>query len=183
LKRLSPDRERNYPNLRAQGYKVSSEETLGELVRYNCVALVADGDQTTWWEPSTVNSKPVKRPGRYWPNGIATDGSIESYVRLYELLGYKRCNNARFEILYEKIAIYGYPEGAFSHVAYQLFFGWISKLGDYEDIKHNTLEALVCDDYGQVKVFMKRRCRLRGYLSRAFFNLTARLWPVDRKTF
>ena len=181
MKCLSPDKERNYPNLRAHGYTVTSETTENKWIKYNCVALAADGDQTTWWEPSTVNSKPVKRPGRYWPDGIDTDGSIESYIKLYELLGYEKCDSGGVNLLYEKIAIYGYPEEAFSHVCYQLYFGWISKLGDLEDIRHNTLEALECDNYGHVKVFMRRRCSLRGYFSRALFNLTARFWPIDRK--
>lgn len=179
---LAPEKECRYPNLRSHGYKVTSDDTSDKRVKYNCVSLAADGDQTTWWEPSTFNSKPIKRPGRYWPDGVPTDGSIESYKKLFELLDYKQCDNARVEIFYEKIAIYGYPEEAFSHVAYQLYFGWISKLGDWEDIRHSTLQALESEDYGQIKIIMKRRCTLRGFLSRAFFNITAKRWPVDRKT-
>ena len=177
---LSPDRECRYPNLRAHGYKVTSEDTINKIVRYNCVALAAE-DQKAWWEPSTVNSKPVKKPGRHWPDGIPTDGSLASYIMLFELLGYKKCESPKVEIFYEKIALYGYPEDAFAHVAYQLYFGWISKLGEWEDIKHRTLEALESDDYGEVKVFMKRRCALRGFLARAFFNQTSRFWSTRRR--
>lgn len=186
LRYLPPNIESHYPNLRAIGYGISSKSTSESLVKYNCVALVAD-DQTMWWEPSTVNSKPVRKPGRYWPGGIPTDGSVESYVMLFELLGYEqldisnKSDASRLEILYEKIAIFGYPEEAFSHVAYQLYFGWISKLGDWHDIKHKTLKALESDYYGEVKVIMKKRCSLRGLLSRAFFNQTARMWPVNTR--
>jgi hypothetical protein len=181
LKYLPAHKEQKYPNLRTHGYRVTSETTEYKYQKYNCVALAADGDFTIWWEPSTLNSKPVKRPGRYWPDGIATDGSVESYVKLYELLGYQKCDSGKLELLYEKIVIYGYtPEEAFSHVAYQLYSGWISKLGDMEDIKHRTPEALVSEDYGDIKVFMKRQCNLRGFLARAFFNTIAKRWPVKK---
>jgi hypothetical protein len=161
---------------------VSSEDTIYKKVRYNCVALAADGDFTIWWAPSTLNSKPVKRPGFYWPDGIPTDASIESYIMLFKLLGYATCAdfNDRVEMLYEKIAIFGYPgDNEFSHVAYQLYFGWISKLGEWQDIKHRNLQGLKCDDYGQPMVIMKRRCSCRGFLARAFFNQIARIWPVN----
>lgn len=99
---------------------------------------------------------------------------------LYQRFGYQQCDGANVELFYEKIALYGYsPEDAFAHVAYQLYFEWISKLGDWEDIKHRTLQALESEDYGTIKVIMKRRCTLRGFLARAAFNLTARLWPVN----
>ena len=82
----------------------------------------------------------------------------------------------------KKIAIYVDSQGEFSHVAYQLFRGWTSKLGGWEDIKHKTLGALEEGDYGNAKVFLKRRSGLRGFLTRAFFHTTTRLWPVKRPT-
>lgn len=180
---LPPERECHYPQLRSHGYKVSSETTDDKPVKYNCVAFAAGGDTKFWWEPSTFNSKPVKRPGRFWPDGIDTDDSIETYVKVFESLGYSVCKNEirdciKVDLLYEKVIIYGYPERAFSHVAYQLYFGWVSKLGDWQDIKHKTFNGLEGDYYGNVAVVMKRRCKTRGFLFRAFPNLTAKFWPV-----
>ena len=74
------------------------------------MAFAADGDLTTWWEPFTVNSMLVKRPGRFWPQNIATDGSLESYIELYKLIGYQICSGDSRELLYEKIALFGYQD-------------------------------------------------------------------------
>jgi len=180
VKRLPPERESQYPNLRSNGYWVSSKTTENELVKYNCVALAACDDLTVWWEPSTMNSKSVIRPGRYWPLEL-TDDFLSTYCKLFESLGYRQCPNARLELLYEKIALYGDSDDCFLHVAYQLYFGWISKMGDRHDITHRTLKALENDEYGKAKIFMKKRCDIRGYLSRAFFNWTSRNWPVNRR--
>src|SRR5437870_4600517 len=113
---LSPDREERYPNLRAHGYTVTSEETLHKRVRYNCVAWAALGDTKKWWQAEP-------EPDYFWPKGILSDGSFQSYVELYKSLGYETCQSRSRELFYEKIALFAYPDGAFSHVSYQLFFG------------------------------------------------------------
>jgi hypothetical protein len=102
-------------------------------------------------------------------------------VELFESLGYRPCNSDRPEIFFEKVALYATPDGDFAHVCYQLFFGWTSKLGGWEDIRHKTLKALEDGDYGSVKIIMKRRSGIRGFLARAFFNITTDCWPVERK--
>ena len=168
---LQAERECHYPELRKQGYRVTSEDTVNKLVRYNCVAWAADGDDEIWWEP-------IKEPGFYWPKGISDDGTLESYVEIFKLLGYKKCDSERFEFFHERIILYGYPEGSFSHVAYQLYTGWTSKLGDWQDIKHKTSEGLEGDYCGQVEIVMKRRCGFRGFLARAFPNFIFWIWPV-----
>lgn len=181
---LPPEKERHYPQIRSHGYKVSSDTTEHKSQKYNCVAFAAGGDTKFWWEGSTFNSKPVKKPGRFWPDGIDTDDSIETYVKVFESVGYsvykgKIEDCVKFELFCEKIIIYGYPEQAFSHVSYQLYFGWIAKLGDWEDVKHKTFNALEGEYYGNVMVVMKRTCKLRGFLFRAFPNLIAKFWPVS----
>jgi hypothetical protein len=168
---LSPGKESLHPNLRAHGYRVTSEETAPSTVKYNCVAWAATADRKNWWQAGN-------EPGYFWPNGVRDDGSFQSYVELFEWLGYRECNNRRIEIGYEKIALYAHPDGDFSHVSYQLFYGWTSKLGDWEDIRHRTLEALEDDDYGTVRVLMKRRSGPRGFLARLFFVLTSQLWRL-----
>ena len=171
---LSRAKERKYPNLRAEGYEVTSEETLLKKVKYNCVAWAAMGDIRKWWQAPGVS------PDHYWPDGILADDSFQSYIELFNSLRYEACTTDSVEIAYEKIALYAYPDGEFAHVSYQLFSGWTSKLGGWEDIKHKTLHALEEGDYGMVKLVMKRRCGLRGFLARTWFNATVKLWPLKR---
>jgi hypothetical protein len=143
-------------------------------VRYNCIAWAAIADTKKWWEAGN-------RPDFFWPKGIRDDGSFQSYIELFEWLGYEPCHDRKLEIFYEKIALYAFPDGNFSHVSYQLFLGWTSKLGDWEDIRHKTLAAMEGGDYGDVKVLMKRRSGVRGFLTRASVVLAARLWPIQRE--
>lgn len=174
--RLPPNRERLYPNLLSHGYCVTSEETLHKPVRYNCVAWAALGDVGKWWQASD-------EPDHFWPRGILDDGSFQSYVELYEYLGYKRCESRRFEFFYEKVALFADADGEFSHVSYQLFGGWTSKLGDCEDIRHNTLGALEGgQSYGDVARVMRRRSTLRGFMARVAFAFTSRFWSIDRES-
>jgi hypothetical protein len=119
---LAPGKERRHPNLRSEGYKVTSEETLHKKVTYNCVAWAAMGDRKKWWQAGIG-------PDYYWPPGVLDDESFQSYVELFEFFGYKTCDSETMDILHEKVALYAYPDGDFAHVSYQLFFGWTSKLG------------------------------------------------------
>jgi hypothetical protein len=179
---LEPHKEANYPYLRPEGYRVSSQSTESGFSKYNCVALAVGGD-SLWWEPATQNSRPIRRPGQFWPDNIPPDDTLDNYVRLFELRGYERCVRARVELLYEKIALYGdSTANNFNHVAYQLYFGWISKLGDWQDIQHKTLKALENDaGYGHPVVIMRRRCNMRGFFLRACFNMTVRFWPMRQE--
>ena len=172
---LSAVREGCYPNLRAQGYSVTSPETIYKKVRYNCVAWAALGDTKKWWQAGDD-------PDFYWPKGVLDDGSFQSYVELFTSLGYKTINSTsrHLEFLHEKVAIFAYPDGDFSHVSYQLFYGWTSKLGGWEDIRHRTLEGLEGGDYGDVKTIMKRRSGIRGFLARFSFAFTSQMWPLNR---
>jgi hypothetical protein len=170
---LQSHREDLYPNLRAHGYEVTSEQTLFKKVRYNCVAWAAIGDVGKWWQAGIS-------PDFFWPVGVLDDGSFQSYIELFEWLGYERTQNRRRELFYEKIALFESSAGDFEHVSYQLFYGWTSKLGGWEDIWHRTLEAMEEGDYGNAKVIMKRRSKLRGFLARAWFLPTAKWWPIQR---
>src|SRR6266446_1153193 len=162
-------KQRSFPNIHSRNHFVTSEETVGKKVLYNCVGWAALADTKKWWQPGSA-------PDHYWPNGILDDESLVSYEQLFESFGYQRCNTDRLEIRFEKVALYADADG-FTHVAYQLFFGWTSKLGNWEDIRHRTLSALEGGNYGRVTTIMKRTSGIRGYLARTCFNLTARLWP------
>jgi hypothetical protein len=55
-----------------------------------------------------------------------------------------------------KVAIYA-SGGELTHAARQLPDGqWTSKLGDLEDIEHDTLEALKCEEYGKPVLIMRK---------------------------
>ncbi len=71
--------------------------------------------------------------------------------------GYQACNDSGFELGYQKIAIYADAVGV-THMARQRFFGggWLSKLGDNEDIAHEKPEHVHCVTYGSVAQYMKR---------------------------
>ncbi len=96
--------------------------------------------------------------GYYWPPGVAKDDSLESWIKIFEIHGYRICKNAELEPDVEKVAIYGRPETKIpEHVARQKRSGvWVSKLGKGADIEHDKLEALSSDLYGVPLRFLKR---------------------------
>ena len=169
---LAPTKQKRFPSIRPSNHRITSGETVGKKVTYNCVAWAANADTQIWWQAGD-------EPGCYWPSRVLGDDSLLSYEKLFEFLGYRQCDSDKLEIAYEKIAIYSNPDG-FQHVAYQLFRGWTSKLGNWEDIWHKTLSTLEGGDYGTVWAIMKRRSGICGYLARACFRLTAKLWPLPR---
>ncbi len=145
---ISPDRENIFPNLHRSIYEKTSEEN----DRNNCAAWAA-GDASRWMQP------PVE-PWHYWPAEAPLDLDVDSFVKAYELIGFEICADATYEAGYQKLAIYGYPDRTFSHAARLNENGsWSSKLGCWEDIKHDTLRALEgrWPAYGKVYVYMKRK--------------------------
>jgi hypothetical protein len=77
---------------------------------------------------------------------------------VFAIHGYRETDDDTHEASYEKIAIYGGPEGP-EHVARQKASGvWTSKMGKGRDIDHVTLAALECELFGRVVRIMKRPC-------------------------
>ncbi len=138
------DLEALFPQLKAAGYQPTSEETSD----YNCIAWAA-GFNDRWWEMA---------PGYHWPLPISVyTESVQSIVILFQSLGFSVCKTADLEAGYEKVAIYG-QDDEYTHAARQLPTGkWTSKIGDLEDIEHETLEGLVGTEYGIVKKMLKRK--------------------------
>lgn len=136
------------PGLRNARWRVTSNED----IHHNCIAY-AIGDTHNWWEPSgwTIH---------YWPPGVNVEYSLESYTKIYTIHGFEIChnNNKDLETGYDKIAIYVDNQGIPSHAAKQMETGaWRSKLGEYEDIEHESLAALEGNDnYGTVVRILKR---------------------------
>ncbi len=95
MRTLPPKKLTGYPNLKPHNHRVTSEETIHKKVRYNCVAWAAIGDTKKWWQAGVG-------PDFYWPNGILSDDSLDSYIEMFGVLGYRKCDNSRLEIAFEK---------------------------------------------------------------------------------
>lgn len=143
--------ELGHPFLREEGYTETSDAT----GRYNCIAW-AIGDQTTWWE-SPGDDTPTMTFGQRWPEGIPNEDTVAAIIAFFQLHQFVRCDSGDLEPGIEKIAIYSTAGGSFQHVARQLACGhWTSKLGKWEDIRHNTIHALEGGKYGLARTFLRR---------------------------
>jgi len=125
------------------------EITSPETDTYNCIAW-AVGDVTQWWWPTP-------KYACYWPPGVPRDNTLPSVTLIFEMHGYAICDNASIEHGFEKVAIYEHDIFGVEHVARQLQCGhWTSKIGEWEDIKHQHPSALDGEEYGKAVRFMKR---------------------------
>jgi hypothetical protein len=140
------DIERWFANLSATGYRDTSEQDGS----YNCFAWAA-GDTDRWWSPIELN-------GYYWPPQISRDGSLDAYIRLYEIqCGYIPCESGDFEEGFEKIAIYVDSSNQVCHAGRQTTSGqWTHKLGELEDIEQTDPFVLEMDYEGTIRQFLKR---------------------------
>lgn len=94
---------------------------------------------------------------------IPQEASIDHFVQGFASLGYKPCQKRTFEFGYQKVAIFVNDVGV-THMARQhiLGRGWLSKVGDWEDIVHAKLEDVEGDmsplayQYGRAVQLMKR---------------------------
>jgi hypothetical protein len=94
---------------------------------------------------------------------VREEEDVESFMQAFATLGYKPCKNGRWQLGYEKVAIYADSDLTVTHMARQrLFGGWVSKLGELEDIHHGRLEDVAgdtspsSDEYGKVAKFLRR---------------------------
>jgi hypothetical protein len=121
--------------------------------KYNCIAWAAEDTANKWWpDPFGIGK---------WPQGVPREATIDAFTQAFATLGYLLCQDSALEIGFEKIAIYANREtdGSVSptHAAKQLPNGnWTSKLGDYEDIEHFTLDAVDGPAYGTAVCYMRR---------------------------
>ena len=130
-----------FPALRTSSFEITSPLTK----RYNCIAWAA-GEDHVWWWPG----------GRYWPDGVPREESIEAFTQAFAELGYAPCETDDPEAAVEKVALYVGADGRVLHAARQLPDGaWTSKLGEAWDISHE-LRGLEGDNYGRVARILKR---------------------------
>jgi len=143
-------KETDFPNLKDEAWQESSPVDAS----YNCIAFAAGRTDVFWW------ADPFAPPlDDYWPQGIPREETIEAFIELYRTFGYAPCDltdDGSLEPGYEKIALYA--EGTIpTHAAKQLPDGrWCSKLGLYEDIKHDNQACLNGPCYGCPVRFLRR---------------------------
>jgi hypothetical protein len=131
--------ERHFPNLSLDNFKFTSLQT----DEYNCVAWVIDKDDD-WIQ-------------FYYDNGN-NDVRVSRYIEYFNSLGFTISNNPNLQEGVIKIAVYSDDSNEFKHVARQLPNGkWTSKLGDWEDIEHETAEVLLGKSYGSRLTIMERK--------------------------
>lgn len=130
-----------FPRLTAQNHRVTSPPPTD----YNCIAWAA-GDTEHWWQP-----------GLHWPRPTHPfDDTIAELQKVFETLAYQPCPNPDAEPGFEKVALFG-DAGFYTHAARQLANGqWTSKLGNEEDIEHDSPAGVAGGIYGEVVVIMKR---------------------------
>jgi hypothetical protein len=130
-------------------YEITSPATR----RYNCIAWAAGETFRRWW--------PDPRNIGWWPPGVQRIETIGAFVDAYGTLGFKLCFDGSLQSGIEKLAIFGFvtpnQPPVPTHAALQLESGdWTSKLGDFEDISHNPVEALAGPAYGKVICYLSR---------------------------
>ena len=130
------------PGLAGESYKITS---LPDAV-YNCIAYAA-GVTDDWWSHSGIYT---------WP-GAPRSPEIGSLTMVFQNQGYEICADAGVEEGYEKVALYA-SNGFWTHASRQLAGGqWSSKLGVFEDIRHQSPQSLAGHAYGEVHCIMRRK--------------------------
>jgi hypothetical protein len=140
--------EWEFPALRGgTGYRDTSEET----IVYNCLAW-ALGIAWTRYDPEP------KCAGYFWFPGLPRKWDEATLRLLFEKHNYSVADNSEVEPGYEKVVFYSDDEGVPQHFARQLPNGkWTSKIGDLNDIEHDSLECLVSHLYGAPGLVLKRK--------------------------
>ena len=115
---------------------------------YNCLAFAAH-DVKHWWDPTNNRL--------YWPEGAPRGQQIENVIITWMRMGYEVCDDGALENGYEKVAFY-VQNGKVQHATRQTADGkWLSKLGNQEDILHDTVEGLEGPVYGKVSAYVRKR--------------------------
>ena len=139
----------DFPNLHPGNHQITSPSD----EHYNCIGWAAGRDDQ-WWDPS--ESADLEEDD-FWPANAPRDYKLTSLIATYESVGFVVCADGTQEDGIEKIALYADGD-EYMHAARQLDTGrWTSKMGEGEDIEHETPEDLAGPCYGQVAAFMKRQ--------------------------
>jgi hypothetical protein len=130
-----------FPRLNPSNHRVTSPSD----PTYNCIAW-AMKDATHWWEPTV-----------FWPAETGDDPySVESLVGLLVAHGFRPSDRPDDRPV-EWLAVYGLADRSYTHAARRLPTGrWTSKLGTWEDIEHDTPDAIAGGEYGEVAAYLFR---------------------------
>jgi hypothetical protein len=137
--------EQLFPNLCGTSWAIKSRRTK----RYNCLAWGA-GEKHRRWDYNIP---------WFWPPGVSRLPGIAYLVGAYQVFGFVVCNQnqcLKYDPICDTIVLYElncYGTHAARLVHNEM---WSSKLGDLEDIQHETPEALSGSLYGNPAVYMKR---------------------------
>ncbi|MBW4695341.1 MAG: hypothetical protein KME27_26630 [Lyngbya sp. HA4199-MV5] len=128
-------------------------------IKYNCFAWAA-GQDFCIWSPEPFDQY-------YWPSNAPKDEALDSYILAYGFISYELSpdNNPELEPGFEKIALYVDSFGKVTHATRQIAKGanigkWTSKIGDLEDILHETYDFLEGNDFGFLATILRRRITL-----------------------
>lgn len=158
---LDPDHEAAFPGLNKSGYRVTSAKDPA----YNCVAFAA-GDTTRKWSPTLI---PV--PGYYWPPGAGQGDEPDALRSCFEQIGYELCTDGLPEVGFEKVALYEDDDGMWSHAAKLQENGtWSSKLGEIEDIQHDSEHCFAKSIYGRGLLHATQEISKATWLSKQFLD-------------
>lgn len=139
-----------FPNLNGGNSRVTSNADS----TYNCFA---------WAGHYTDRLLDPYKPLGYWPSDIPPKATLNNFTKVYEADGWLRCESPDVEAGYEKIAIYTDRRGLPLHAARQLESGrWTSKLGEAEDIEHDSLQVFDGSIYGVPARYMHRPLLTNG---------------------
>ena len=130
------------------GMKVTS----GATNEYNCISWAVGELDRRWW-PDPMDTD-------YWPEAVAREESVESFIAMFQTLGYEICDNDGLEPGFLKVAIFIGSQGNPVHAARQLESGmWTSKLGPLVDVEHplHHEEIGILYPPGKIAVIMRRR--------------------------
>ncbi len=164
----SPFLEVIFHHLRDDIYRITSPRT----DNYNCIAWAADETHRKWW--------PI---GAHWPPNVPREETVPAFILAFATRNYEPCDNGTLETGYEKVAIYVDSSQTPTHMARQLSSGrWTSKLGDLEDIEHQTLRQLEEGSYGHAIQYLKRPIvadsKRAGCLTVAVLSLLRSMWGL-----
>lgn len=129
-------------------YKITSHPDS----KYNCIAWAAIVSNKWYWPTPFLD-------GVYWPEEIPANDQLDSFIKLFESLGYETVGmDISYDPKYRKVALYQKPNGRCTHAARQLRNGyWTSKLGISQDIQHGTPYSIECPTYGTVAVILRMK--------------------------
>lgn len=131
--------------------------------KYNCIAWAYGCSNKFYW--------PTPHPLHYWPENIPREEETNSFIKLYESIGYVVCKDGKCEPHFEKVAIFIDIYNTPTHAARQLSSGqWTSKLGRDMDVSH-TIWSIEGGVYGVVDVYMKRPWKNSPILIKMLFYL------------